>query len=261
MTAPRYNTNLSKAQGIISETQELLQIWEPGMRAVELKNRVHSTGALSRETATRVNDLVTRGFVQRYLLDGDNPALWLKRLMADGINGVALRQILFIYTARHNPIFHDFVTTCFWNKISAGHDAIAPSDTRDFLEKAVADGRISPRWADSMMERVGRYLLGTLEDFQLIEKNRASHRQMRPPVIAPETVRFLAYDLHFQGIDDAGITSHPDWILFGLYPADVIKDLEKEASRGHIQVQNAGHLLRIEWYHPNMESALDAIAH
>ncbi len=257
----RYNTNLSKAQGIVPETLELLAIWEPGMRAAELKNQVHATGILSRETATRINDLVTRGFAQRYLLDGDKPAFWLKRLLSAGINGGALRQILFIYTARHNPIFHDFVTSSYWRRISTGTGDIAPADARDFLEKAVAAGHIQPRWADSMMERVARYLLGTLEDFQLIEKNRAGHRASRPVVIFPETVRFLAHELHFHATEDAALPAHPDWGLFGLYPADVIKELEKEASRGHIQVQNAGQFLRIEWHYPNMESAIDAIAH
>jgi hypothetical protein len=256
-----YNTNLSKAQGIVPETLELLAIWEPGMKAAELKNHVHATGALSRETATRINDLVTRGFAQRYLLDGDKPAIWLKHLLASGINGSALRQILFIYTARHNPVFHDFVTSTYWRRVSTGASDISRSDARDFLEKAVIAGQIEPRWAESMMARVGRYLLGTLEDFQLIGKNRAGHRGINPPVISPETVRFLLHDLHFHGTEDPALPAHPDWGLFGLYPADVIKEIEKEASRGHIQAQNAGQFLRIEWHYPNMESAIDAIAH
>jgi len=258
---PHYNTNLSKAQGMVAETIELLDLWEPGMKAAELRDRVHATGALSRQTATRINDLVTRGFAQRYLLDGGKAALWLKHLLKAGVSGVAMKQIFLIYTARHNPIFRDFVTSTYWRRASNGTRAVSAADTRDFLEKAVSDGRIQPRWAESMMARVGRYLLGTLEDFQLIDENRDGHRKVRPVTILPETVRYLAHDLHFSGLSDAEILDSPDWALFGLYPTDVTAELEKEAARGHLQAQNAGQILRIEWQHPNMESVLDAIAH
>ena len=59
-----YNTNLSKAQGLVPETLELLQLWAPGMSAVDLKARVKETGALARSTDTRISDVVTRGFAQ-----------------------------------------------------------------------------------------------------------------------------------------------------------------------------------------------------
>jgi hypothetical protein len=254
-----YNTNLSKAQGMVPETLELLDLWEPGMTAKELRQRVHETGALSRQTAARINDLVTRGFAQRYLLDGDKPAIWLKRLLQAGINTSALKQILLIYTARHNPVFRDFVTTTYWRRATNGSRAVSPTDARDFLESAVSDGRIQPRWADSMMVRVVRYLLGTLEDFQLIDHNRDGCRNVQPPGIFPETARYLAHDLHFSGMADAEIPGSPDWALFGLYPADVVAELDKEAARGHLQVQNAGQFLRIEWHYPSMEHAIDAI--
>lgn len=256
-----YNTNLSKAQGLISETVELLELWQPGMTAVDLKARVKETGALDRATDTRVKDVVTRGFAQRYLIDEGKPAAWLKRLVVAGINRSALRQIILIYTARHNAIFHDFITSVYWRKATSGNGEVAKADTRDFLERAVLTGHIQPRWADSMMERVTRYLLGTLEDFQMIVENRLCQRQATPPTILPETVLFLAYELHFHQLDDRDLTKHSDWALFGLMPTDVISLLEREASRGHLQLQNAGQILRIEWKYPDMEHALNAIAH
>ena len=261
MIGQGYNTNLSKAQGIVPETIELLEIWEPGMKSLDLKKKVLSTGALSKETATRISDIVSRGFSQRYLLRGDYPAKWLKNLLRLGINSSALRQILLIHTARHNPIFHDFVTSTYWRLAAGVSGEIEVKDTRAFLEEAASDGRIQPRWADSMMARVGRYLMGTLEDFQLIDKNRGSHRKIRPPVIFQETVRYLAADLHFSSTDDSAIPSHPDWQLFGLSPQDALRELEKAASPNLMIVQNGGHFVRIEWLPESMEKALYAIAH
>jgi hypothetical protein len=112
-----------------------------------------------------------------------------------------------------------------------------------------------------MMERVPRYLLGTLEEFQMIGENRLGKRQASPPTILAETVLFLAYELHFHQLDDRELTRHPDWALFGLMPADVISLLEREASKDHLQVQNAGQILRIEWKYPDMVHVLNAITH
>ena len=256
-----YNTNLSKAQGLISETFELLELWQPGMAAIDLKSRVKETGALDRATDTRVTDVVTRGFAQRYLIEDGKPAEWLKRLIETGVNRSALRQIILIYTARHNAIFHDFVSSVYWRKAASINGEVTKSDTCDFLERAVLTGHIQPRWADSMMERVPRYLLGTLEDFQMISENRHGRRQATPPSILSETVLFLAYELHFRQLDDRELTKHPDWALFGLMPSEVISLLEREASKGHLQLQNAGQILRIEWNYPDMEHVLNAITH
>ena len=256
-----YNTNLSKAQGLVPETMELLSLWQQGMNAAELKTLVKQTGALGRATDTRITDVVSRGFAQRYLVDDAAPASSLKRMVESGINRSALHQIIFIHTARHNRVFHDFVTEVYWRKALSSTGEVTKEDTRDFLERAAACGRIVPRWADSMMERVTRYLLGTLEDFRMITENRHGRRQAKPPAILSETVLFLAYDLHFQGTEDRNIPVHSDWKLFGLMPVDVVGLLEREAAKGHMQVQNAGQLLRIEWNYPNMEQVIDALTH
>ncbi|MEN3941770.1 BrxA family protein [Prosthecobacter sp. SYSU 5D2] len=260
-TPSRYNTNLSKAQGMVPETLELLRLWEPGMTAVDLKALVKETGALDRATDTRLTDVVTRGFAQRYLVEDGKPAKWLKHLVQSDVNRSVLRQISLIYTARHNIILHDFITSVYWRKATSGTGEVTKSDTRDFLERAVLLGHIAPRWADSMMERVTRYLLGTLEDFQMIGENRYGRRHATPPSILGETVLFLAYELHFRQVEDRDIPRHTDWALFGLMPPAVITLLEREASKDHLQVQNAGQILRIEWKYPDMIHALNAIAH
>ncbi len=260
-TTQLYNTNLSKAQGLVSETMELLGLWHPGMTAVDLKAKVKETGALGRATDTRLTDVVGRGFAQRYLVDQGGPARWLKLLVESDTNRTVLRQIILIYTARHNTIFHDFVTSVYWRKVTSGNGEVTKADTRDFLERAVLTGHIQPRWADSMMERVTRYLLGTLEDFQMIGENRHGRRHAAPPIIVGETALFLAYDLHFHHHEDRELTKHRDWELYGLMPADVIALLEREASKGHLQIQNAGQILRIEWKYPDMNQVIHAITH
>ena len=112
----RYTTNLSKAQGIIPETYELLELWEPGMTSAELTSRVKEAGALGKPTRVRMEDVVSRGFARRYLIDDSKPAVWLKRMLDCTASRASLRQLMFIYTARANPILHDFVTKVYWRK-------------------------------------------------------------------------------------------------------------------------------------------------
>jgi len=259
--AQHYTTNLSKAQGMVPETLELLELWEPGMSVVELKARVRALGALGKATQVRVDDVVGRSFAQRYLIDGGNPAQWLRHLLLNQAPRGLLRQLTLIYTARANLILHDFIREVFCLKYSSQAGEITKQDARDFIDRAVSRGALEKRWSDSMVERVTRYLLGTMVDFELIAANQFGQRQIRPLFIMPETIVFLAYELHFAGTDDQEIVRHRDWGLFGLLPADVIASLEKAATQGHLFVQHSGSLVRVEWKYQNMEAMLDALTH
>jgi hypothetical protein len=262
MTAAKpYNTNLSKAQGIVPETLELLDIWSPGMSPLALKNRVREVGALGKATQTRVDDVVGRGFAQRFLTEGDRPALYLKAIAAAGPLRGPLRQLMLIYAARSQAVLHDFIVEVYWSKANSHSQEVTKQDARDFLERAKAARKTETDWSPTMTEKVTRYLLGTLEDFDLIVENRFGHRQLRPPAILPETALYLTYDLHFHAVESQSIPRHPDWRLFGLMPADVIALLEKLAAQGHLQLQNAGGLLRLEWTYSDMESVIHALTH
>lgn len=256
---PQYTTNLSKAQGMVPETLELLELWEPGMSVADLKSRVRSMGALGKATQVRVDDIVGRSFAQRYLVDQGQPARCLRHLLLHRAPRGLLRQLILIYTARANLILHDFIREVFWLKDSSKAGEVTKQDARDFIEKAVSRGALAKRWSDSMVERVTRYLLGTLVDFELIADNRFGQRQIRPLFILPETAVFLAYELHFAGLEDDAVVRHRDWGLFGLMPADVIAILGKAATQGHLFIQHSGALLRVEWKYQTLEEMLDAL--
>ena len=261
MVAERYTTNLSKAQGIISETYELLELWQPGMSSLELKNRVKESGALGKPTHVRMEDVVIRGFSRRYLVNDSKPALWLRRMLERGAARACLRQLMLIYTARANTILHDFIREVYWRKNVTATREIGKSDARDFIERATSIHRIDPPWSEEIRDRVAGYLLGTLEDFEMTEEMRRGQRRIRPPMILTQTAVFLAYELHFSGLAEEQIVMHHDWSLFGLMQTDVIALLEKSAAQGHLLLQHSGAILRIEWHYRDMEGVIDAITH
>lgn len=254
----RYTTELSKGQGMISETLVLLDLWDPSMSVADLKTTAVREGVIGRATTIRVKDIVGRVIGKRYLCDDGKPARRLKQLLDLGVPGKTLSQLFLIYTARAHPALHDFITQVYWPRYSAGVKTIRRSDALDFLEHAVNNGVITPRWSDTMMLRVARYLTGCLTDFQLAGDDRAGRRELIPFSIQPLTTLYLAHEIHFSGFSDNALLEHEDWGLFGLGPMDVRQVLERVAT-GHYIPQYSGDLVRIAWQYTTMQEALSGI--
>ncbi len=257
MAERTYTAGLSKGQGIIPETLAILDVWEPHMTAPELVSEVLKKGALSRATALRTRDLVKRVFAGRYLVDEGRPALYLKRLISLSIPVSRLSQLFLIYTARANPILRDFICEVYWQKHASGATCLERDDALVFLEAAVNKGCIDRRWSPAVNIKVARYLLGCLEDFDLVTPIRRGEREILPFVISPLTALYLSHELHFRGLGDNAILGNSDWALFGLEPRDVVRELEKVSFSGHFIVQYSGEFLRIAWKYKTMEECLD----
>jgi hypothetical protein len=260
MTERKYTTGLSKGQGMIPETLALIEIWRPQMSSSELISEVLGRGILSRATALRTKDLVNRSFAGRYLVEEGRPALYLKRLISRSVPLNHLSQIFLIYTARANLILHDFICEVYWHKYASGTTHLVREDALNFLESAVNKGMITPRWSPTMNVKVARYILGCLEDFQLVSSIHRGEREILPFVVAPSTALYLSHELHFRGLSDSAIPEHPDWALFGLENHDVVRELERVSFAGHFIVQYSGEMLRIAWKYKSMEECLDGIA-
>jgi len=255
-----YTTELSKGQGAIAETLALLEHWTPGMTAEELTRVTVEEGLLSRATANRAWDLASRVFARRLLADEGKPAARLRHLVDAGADRDVVRQLLFVFTTRAHPILRDFVIDVYWPLCRDGALKMGRSEADRFIEAAKADGRIRPPWSPAVSERAARYLTGTLSDFGLLEDKRATVRATLPFSILAGTTLFLAHEIHFADFSDNSILDSPDWKLFGLQRADIVRQLERVAQRGHFIIQFAGDLLRIGWRYESMEECLDAIA-
>ena len=254
----KYTTELSKGQGAIPEMLVVLDVWEPGIKVVDLKQKVLETGAITRATAIRVKDIVGRVFSSRFLKDGAKPASNVKKLIQGALRSSQLTQIFLIYTCRANDILHDFICDVYWSKYGAGSTYITRQDALDFLEASTTLGIISPRWSDTTMLRVARYLTGCLTDFGMAGDDRGGKRELLPFTITPLTALYLTHEIHFSGAIGSIILEHPDWKLFGLESQDVVNELQRVANP-HFIPQYSGDLLRISWKYKTMEEALDAI--
>jgi hypothetical protein len=171
-----------------------------------------------------------------------------------------LRQALFLYTCRANPVLADFVLEVYWQRYAAGSLAVTKNDARSFIRRAVGRGRTTSRWSESTIIRVSNYLLGICADYALIGPLHADARSIVPFRITPITTSLLAHDLHFRGLGDSAVVHHAEWGLFGVVSADVLQELKRLALRGEIIVQAAATIIDIGWKYKSMEEIAHVLA-
>jgi hypothetical protein len=254
-----YTTQLQAGLGLISETKELLDLWVPGMSVSQLNQVALDSGRFPNVTARRLRNIISECFGPRYLVSSGAPAQHLKTL-AGTVSASDLNQIFLIFTSRANPILGDFIRSVYWSRYVGGYAEISTDDARIFVERAIDDGKTAIRWSDSTVRRVSAYLTGCCADYGLLERGARSIRRVLPLRISHIASTYLAYDLHFSGVGDNALLTHPDWQLFGLAREDVLDELKKISLKGHLIVQAAGDVVRTSWKQPNMEALCDVLS-
>jgi hypothetical protein len=253
-----YTTQLQAGLGMIPETRALLSLWEPGMTVSVLSQTALQSGHFPSVSARRLRNVVAECFAPRLMQDCGGAAHLLKGL-DDSVTTREFEQLLFIFTCRANAILADFVREVFWSAYRSGRVEISNDDAKDFVVRANQDGKTSKYWSESTIRRVAAYLTGACADFGLLEQGRRGVRRILSYRVEPRVAGILAYDLHFSGLGDNGLISHPDWQLFGLEPADVLDELKRLSRKGLFIIQHAGAVTRISWAHSTMEEVADAV--
>lgn len=254
-----YTTQLQAGLGMVSETLDLLRLWQPGDIPARLAEKAVREGLFSRATARRARNITAEMFAPRYLTDGGQVAIRIKRLIQRGLPQAALNQIFFLHTARAQAVFRDFVVEVYWPKYSAGATIVTKADAERFIHRGLDTGLMKKRWTESTIRRVSGYLMGCCVDFGLLGGKRSNERPIQRFVLRSEMALYLAHDLHFRGCSDMGMVSHPDWRLFGHEPSEVVGLLKTMSQGGHLLVQSSADLVQVSWIYPTMEACLDAL--
>ncbi|WP_395142855.1 BrxA family protein, partial [Armatimonas sp.] len=154
-----YTTLLTAGLGQVNETKVLLELWEPGMAAGDLKVLALKSGRFPDMTARRLENIVTDCFAPRYLKGAPPAACYLKRL-ACTLPTTELLPLLLLYTSRANEVMRDFITLVYWERYAAGQMDIGSDDARVFLDRAIADGKTATTWSDKTVRLVSSGLVG-----------------------------------------------------------------------------------------------------
>ena len=258
MSQQFYTTQLSAGLGLLDETRQLLQVYQPGMNASQLHDAALASGRFPLVTARRLRNIVAECFAPRYMRD-PQVAAHLKCLV-DRFTTLELNQLLFIYTARANLVLADFVREVYWPRYSAGRSDLDLEDARAFIANSVREGKTKAPWSDTTIKRNASYLMGCCADYGLLTTTGRNQRSIAAYRILPKVAAYLAYDLKFSSLGDNQIVSSSDWGLFGLEQADVRDQLKRLSLQGLLIFQGASDVVHIGWTYKTMEELIDVIA-
>lgn len=253
-----YTTQLQAGLGLLEETRQLLQVYQPGMNASQLYDAALASGRFPLVTARRLRNIVAECFAPRYMRD-PHVAARLKYLV-DRFTTAELNQLLFIFTARANLVLADFVREVYWARYSAGRNDLQLEDARTFVANSVREGKTQKPWSETTIKRISSYLMGCCADYGLLNTAGRSQRSITAYRILPRVAAYLAYDLKFSGLGDNQIVSSFDWDLFGLERADVRDQLKRLSLQGLLIFQAASDVVHIGWTYKSMEELIDVIA-
>lgn len=252
-----YTTQLQAGLGLLEETRQLLQVYQPGMSASQLYEAALASGRFPLVTARRLRNIVAECFAPRYMRD-PYVAARLKSLV-DRFTAAELNQLLFIYTARANLVLADFVREVYWARYSAGRNDLQLEDARTFVANSVREGKTQKPWSEITIKRISSYLMGCCADYGLLTTTGRNQRSIAAYRILPKVAAYLAYDLKFSGLGDNQIVSSSDWDLFGLERADVRDQLKRLSLQGLLIFQAASDVVHIGWTYKSMEELIDVI--
>ena len=171
----KYTSRIQKGGAMLNEMRQLVQLWHDGPEA-ELRAELIRKNELNRATRARLNDVLTRIFLPRFVHGPRVPNAWrllvpLERL---GASGSMVRPLYFWVTALAEPLVYDCCVEYLARRRELQLVAI------EVAEVAAWVGSKGSGWSETVTIKVTRALLAALRDFGVLE-GRAK-KQLGPHV-------------------------------------------------------------------------------
>ena len=256
----QYTTAISKGAGMIEETRCLLEHWMSGESLDGFVSRVQGQGLLGNATAYRTRDVVRRVFTPRYLKPTDKPARILQCVLTSALPGRVFTELLFLFTARQDPLVYDFTIREYWPAARRGRNIMSTDRMLSFLSEAHYDGRLENQWSDNVSVRIARCVLGLLRDIGFLREVTRGRREIANYRMSDEGTGLLAKELQESGITDSSLCAHPDWALFGMTESEVLERLDGLGEHRGVIVQRAGSVVHFTWTVNSIEELIDVLA-
>ncbi|NLT70283.1 MAG: DUF1819 family protein [Verrucomicrobiaceae bacterium] len=256
----KYSTAVSKGAGMVDETRRLLNKWRPEEPLDDFTQRVQTEGLLGNSTAYRTRDVVRRVFAPRFLRPNDKPARILQKVLASGLPGRVFTELIFLFTARWDPLIYDFTIREYWPSARRGRTVMNTDPMIAFLSEARCDGRLDNQWSDQVSVRIARCVLGLLRDVGFLREAARGRREIVDYRMSDEGAAILARELIEEGVTDSSLCNHPDWGLFGMTPSEVVERLDQIGEHRGVVVQRAGSVVHFTWSVKSVEELIDVLA-
>lgn len=245
MPTSHYHTRLLKGSALLPQMRTLVRFWRKNLTIANAVMEIETRRLLGAVSHARVQDIVQKVFVPRYVQSSPIDAWRLLRPLEDtAVSLSVLRPLYYFFAARADAFMGDFVRHFLFNRYQAGAMTVKVEDVLRFIAEAEADGRIPEPWSDSVRLRMAQHLLAALRDFGILEGR--ARKRIAAPYLPIVPFALLAFVLAQERRGAAALT-HPDWQLF-LLQVDAVERLFVEADRDRLlRYQAAGSIVRIEF--------------
>jgi len=254
MTTSAFTVNIQKGGALLPDARRLVEVWDLSEPADANLRRVADENLLGKATRRRLDDVLLRCLVPRFVGPGPQVMGALKQLLSDDRVFV---EAAYYETSRDERLLAAFAEGPCLDWYHAGRSRVTIEDTTAWLAEQTSEG-VLPQWSPTVRTKVGRGLLAALRDFQVLEG--ATLKRFAPPQLSLRGFAYVAFRVHEQGGSSTTIATSHVWRRWLLGPARV-EDLLHEAARaGVLTYGSAGTAFRIDWHVTSVEEAIRAAA-
>lgn len=254
MTAPTFTVNIQKGGALLPDARRLVEVWDLSEPADANLRRVANENLLGKTTRRRLDDVLLRCLVPRFVAPGPQVIAALKQLLPDHR---AFVEAAYYETTRDERLLAAFAEGPSFGWYEAGRSRVTIDDTTSWLAEQTTEG-VLPEWSPIVRTKVGRGLLAALRDFQVLEG--ATLKRFAPPQLSLRGFAFVAFRLHEQGASSTTVATSHVWRRWLLGPERVEDLLQQAARAGVLTYGSAGTAIRIDWHVTSVEEAIRAAA-
>lgn len=254
MTPPHYTVNIQKGGALLPDVRRLVEVWDPQLSSADNLRRVAEDNLLGKATRRRLDDVLLRLLVPRFVTPGPQVMRSLHALSGDE---QAFLEAVYFETSRDEAVLAAFAEGPVFEWYDAGRARVTIDDTTAWLAEQATAG-VLPRWSPIVRTKVGRGVLAALRDFGVLEGART--KSFAAPQLSLRGFSYVAFRLHEQGVSSTHLVRNAVWRRW-LLRSDRVEDLLHQAARaGVLTYSNLGSAVRIDWHVDSLEEAVGVSA-
>jgi hypothetical protein len=254
MTTVTHTVNIQKGGALLADARRLAEVWDPASTPDANLARIADENLLGKTTRRRLDDVLLRMLVPRYVAPGPHVLAALRQLLPDHR---AFLEAAYYETSRDETLLAAFAEEACFPWYDAGRVQVSIDDATAWLAEQATAG-VLPEWSPVVRTKVGRGLLAALRDVEVLEG--ATRKRFASPRLSVRGFTYVAFRLHQQGVSSAGIVSSPVWRRWLLH-VDRVDDLFHQAAQsGVFTFAAAGSAVRIDWHVDSVEEAVRVAA-
>ena len=145
MTTSRFTVNIQKGGALLSDAQRLVEVWDMSEDAHVNLRRVAEGNLLGKATRRRLDDILLRSLVPRFVAPGTHVIAALKPLLGDH---QAFVEAAYYETSRDETLLAAFAEGPCFTWYEAGRFRVTIDDTTAWLSEQAAAGALPGIVAD-----------------------------------------------------------------------------------------------------------------